>query len=65
MDRPPIIERAYEIADSGRIGGMSLLRKVLIKEGYAYSDVAIALNGLAVRRSLQARIVASARASTA
>lgn len=54
--RPPIIERAYQMADSGEAASTKALRQALRSEGYPHSEVAAALTGLAIRRSLTARI---------
>jgi len=54
--RPPILERAYQIADRGDVGSTKTIREVLISEGYPRSQIAGALDGLAIRRSLSARM---------
>ncbi len=54
--RLPILERAYQIADSGTAASTKSLRTVLLAEGYGFGEVAAALHGLAIRRSLKARI---------
>jgi len=60
--RVPILERAYEIADSGTIASTKTLRTALVAEGYGFAEVAAAFNGLAIRRSLKDRIaIARAR----
>jgi len=54
--RLPIIERAYQIADSGAVASTRDLRRLLVKEGYPHSQVTGELTGLAIRRSLTTRI---------
>ncbi|NBW08186.1 MAG: hypothetical protein EBR82_09185 [Caulobacteraceae bacterium] len=56
LSRPPVVERAYQIADSGVAASTKILRTALVAEGYGFGEVAAALNGLAIRRSLKARI---------
>lgn len=52
--RRPIIERATELAASGRFKCLEALRKALLEEGYTQSDV-FTLEGRVTARTLQAR----------
>ncbi len=54
-----VLERAFEIAESGRLSSIKPLRRMLLEEGYAFSDVSSNLNGLAIRRALKLKIEAS------
>jgi len=56
LSRPPVLERAYQIADSGVAASTKTLRIALVAEGYGFGEVSAVLNGLAIRRSLKARI---------
>ena len=55
----PIVERAFELAASGRFASISDLRKTLLGEGYAYAEIAQHLGGRGIQKTLQDRIAAS------
>lgn len=54
LTRKPIIERAFELAASGRFRIPSQVRTALLKEGYTQSDV-YTLEGKATAAQLKAR----------
>ncbi len=58
-ERPPLLERAFALADSGRVQSTKTLRRALVEEGYGHGEVASALTGLGIRRELKARILAA------
>ncbi len=57
-DRKPIIERAFELADSGQFRIPSHVRKALLKEGYTQSDI-FTLEGKATAAQLRARCLSA------
>lgn len=54
MLQTPVIERAFELADSGRFRIPSEVRRALLSEGYAQSDV-FGIEGRATWRQLRER----------
>ena len=52
MVQTPVVQRAFELADSGRFRIPSEVRKALLQEGYRQSDVA-GLEGKATWRQLR------------
>lgn len=54
QNRKPIIERAFELAASGKFRIPSQVRAALLKEGYTQSDV-FTLEGRATAAQLRAR----------
>ncbi|QTC92798.1 hypothetical protein [Brevundimonas goettingensis] len=57
--RSTVLERAFELADSGKLSSIRPLRRMLLDEGFAFADIASNLGGLGIRRALKARIDAS------
>lgn len=54
LNRKPIIERAFELAESGKFRIPSQVRAALVKEGYTQSDT-YTLEGKATAAQLKAR----------
>lgn len=54
LHNKPVIERAFEFADSGRCRIPSEVRKALAKDGYTQADL-IALEGKAIWAQLRQR----------
>ena len=55
-ERPSLIERAFQIADSGSVADTTELRKVLQVEGYGSGMMTSTLSGRSIRTQLQTRI---------
>jgi hypothetical protein len=53
-DRPSIIERAFQVAKSGKVSDIGQLRKQLAAEGYA--NAATALTGRSLQQQLSRMI---------
>jgi len=47
----PIVERAFELARTGRFANMAQLEKALYKEGYSRQD--LSLTGVSIRKQLR------------
>jgi hypothetical protein len=58
VQRAGIVERAFEIARSGDVASITVLRGILVKEGY--SNVAQVLAGRSLKLQL-ARMITEAR----
>ena len=56
-NRPTIIERAFELAGSGKVESLATLRRQLTKEGFA--SVSAHIQGAALTKQLNAMIRAS------
>lgn len=54
LSKRPIIERAFELAASGKFKAPGQVRAALLKEGYTQSDV-FTLEGKATAAQLRAR----------
>ena len=54
-DRPGVIERAFQIAKSGKVGNIKDLRTQLAEEGY--SNVTVVLTGRSLRQQISRMIV--------
>lgn len=54
MLQKPVIQRAFELADSGRFRVPSEVRRALVSEGYTQSDV-FGIEGRATWRQLRER----------
>ena len=54
-DRPSIVERAFQVAKSGKVSDIKQLRKQLADEGY--SNAATALTGRSLQQQLSRMIV--------
>lgn len=54
MTQTPVVQRAFELADSGRFRIPSEVRRALVREGYTQSDV-FGLEGKATWRQLRDR----------
>jgi hypothetical protein len=54
-DRPSVIERAFQVAKSGKVANIAELRAQLAKEGY--SNVAMALTGRALGQQISRMII--------
>lgn len=54
MLQTPVIQRAFELADSGRFRIPSEVRRALVSEGYTQSDV-FGIEGRATWRQLRER----------
>lgn len=63
LSRTPTIERAFELADSGKFTIASAVREALIKEGYTQSDV-FTLEGRATWAQLRDRCQAARQRAT-
>jgi len=59
MLQTPVIQRAFELADSGRFRIPSEVRRALIGEGYTQSDV-FGIEGRATWRQLRERCAQAA-----
>jgi hypothetical protein len=59
MAEDRVLERAFEMARSGRFSSVSDLRKELQKEGFTYIQISADLNGRAIQRQLRQAIVAA------
>jgi hypothetical protein len=59
-DRPSVIERAFQVAKSGKVANIAELRAQLAGEGY--SNVAMALTGRALAQQIS-RMIVEARAT--
>jgi hypothetical protein len=59
-DRPSVIERAFQVAKSGKVANIVELRARLAEEGY--SNVAMALTGRALAQQIS-RMIVEARAA--
>lgn len=57
MQRPSIIERAFELADTGRLHTLEELEKALARE--SYEAVRDHLSGSSIRAQLKARLRSS------
>jgi hypothetical protein len=62
MNQKPVIERAFELADSGRFRIPSEVRKALFHEGYTRSDL-FGLEGKATWSQLRDRCSKAVRQS--
>jgi hypothetical protein len=54
-----VLERAFQIARSGAVGGVPHLRKLLQREGFTYIEISADLSGSAVQRQLRDAIIAA------
>ena len=50
-----VVERAFELADTGLYVSPTEIAKKLIQEGYRRADITASLEGLALKRQLLAR----------
>ena len=60
-DRPGVIERAFQIAKSGKVGNIKDLRTQLAEEGY--SNVTVVLTGRSLGQQISRMIVEAKAAS--
>lgn len=58
MSQTPVVQRAFELADSGRCRIPSEVRRALLSEGYTQSDV-FGLEGKATWAQLKRRCVSA------
>ncbi len=61
-DRPGVVQRAFQIAKSGKVANITALRKQLTAEGYANSAQSLAGRSLSNQLS---RMIAEARMKVA
>jgi hypothetical protein len=56
-----LVERAYDLARSGRCSGLVDLRKMLKGEGFSWLELDLALSGARIRKDLRELCVQSSR----
>ena len=60
-DRPSVIERAFQVAKSGKVSNIEQLRKQLMQEGYSNAD---SLRGRSLLQQISRMIVEAKAVST-
>jgi len=60
-DRPSVIERAFQVAKSGKVGNIEQLRKRLKQEGYSNAD---SLRGRSLLQQISRMITEAKNVST-
>jgi hypothetical protein len=60
-----LVERAYDLARSGRCSGLVDLRKALKGEGFTWLELDLVLNGARIRKDLRELCIQSSRQTNA
>jgi len=53
ISRGPILERAYQIARSGKVRDLRALRQVLTQESYSAEEIRITFLGVSLRAAMK------------
>jgi hypothetical protein len=56
MQTASVVERAFQLAQSGQFTSVTRVRERLRGEGYTHADIAAHLGGAAVQKSLKALV---------